>query len=157
MTAPRTTLPPRLPRTASAEDYQNYLRRIADGMRNNGRSGEEIVQFLRHIEGQSEAVKRSLHFEPIAEEPPTPDQLQTFAMHALQGLSFGFGDEAIGTVLDLATGKKGNVEEYRRQLAAGQAAAPGTALAGEVSGALSTGGAALGRLGLRMLSPFARR
>src|SRR5688572_25376879 len=71
------------------------------------------------------------------------------SMHAIQGVTFGFGDEAIGSILGLLTGEGAQVgrDIYRSALEQGRQLDPSLAMGSELAGAGATGvglGRALG-------------
>lgn len=129
-----------------------------------GKSPAEIAAYLDSV---GVPKKHPVVIQPTAQAsasapPPAKagvgQKLDAFALSAFQTLTFGFGDEAIGTLRGLVTDKTTSqaIEEYRTQLAAAKAAAPGMATAGSLTGAavpaLATGGIGagaglLGRIG----------
>lgn len=71
-------------------------------------------------------------------EPETPGKVRGYAMNAMQGLTFGFGDEAMGAILGLLTGEgaSAGIDEYRAELQKFNAANPVSATAAEMGGSL---------------------
>jgi hypothetical protein len=139
-------------------------RRNVDRLIQQGKSPAEIASYLDSV---GVPKKRPVVIQPSAQMSSATaapaktgigQKLDAFALSAFQSLTFGFGDEAIGTLRGLVTDKTTSqgIEEYRAQLAAAKAASPGMATAGSLVGAavpaLATGGIGagagmLGRIG----------
>lgn len=98
--------------------YQQHLWRMAQRVKARGGSPADFADYVRHAE------ERNIH---VAVEPPTEDPVEVpgvgrgIAMNALQGVTFGFGDEALGSLWGIVnageTAQSGR-DLYRQQLAA---------------------------------------
>jgi hypothetical protein len=136
--------------TMSLEE-RNARRLIAEG-----KSLDHVTAYLDSV-GVKKKHPVVVQRDPAAPAPPPPmsrnkvgKKMDAFAMSAFQTLTFGFGDEAIGTLRGLITDQTvpQGIAEYQAQLAAAKAASPGMATAGSLVGAavpaLATGGVGAG-------------
>lgn len=99
--------------------------------------------------------------DPVeAIEPDAPSTMRGLSMALVQGATFGFGDEAVGTMLGLMTAEgdiferasKG-IKDYREEYAAWRDQNKGLALGAEIVGGLATGGAgAAGKGALNLMA-----
>jgi hypothetical protein len=85
----------------------------------------------------------------------TPDFILGAARSALHGASFGFDDEAVGSLYGLVTGVGAQVgrDTYRAQLQAFHDQNPGTDLGMQIAGGIASGGGAVA--GAKALAPKA--
>jgi hypothetical protein len=136
-------------------EERNARRLIAEG-----KSLDHVTAYLDSV-GVKKKHPVVVQRDPAAPAPPPPmsrnkvgKKMDAFAMSAFQTLTFGFGDEAIGTLRGLITDQTvpQGIAEYQAQLAAAKAASPGMATAGSLVGASGdgrcvrwTGGASTGR------------
>jgi len=163
MTAPLvpqglTPQPAPTPRAISRGEY-DYLRRQAMHILANNGSEEDVLRFLE-TEGQR-MPRRIGNEQP---ETEMPSNLRGLSMRALQGITFGFGDEAMGALLGIITGEgaRGGIDTYRREMNAWSEQHKGVGLLAELGGAVLTGNiavkgarAALARIGFRGASRVA--
>lgn len=149
------------PRVSPGE-YQ-YLQRQARNILINGGSEEDVVNFVsthREMPRASRVGAVTGAITTTGGEAPTEDNLVSgLSLNALQGVTFGFGDEALGSILGTLSGEgaAGGREEYRRRIAAWNEANPKKAFLAEIGGAVVTGGAAAGRLGIKAATTTAGR
>ena len=129
------TAVPKMQKTVITAGEADYLRTQAFNILQNGGSEEDVAKFLE-LEG---------HRLPPRIQPTrdieAPSLTRGLAMNALQGITFGFGDEAMGALLGLLTGEgaRGGIETYRKELEAFAKARPGVSLPTQVVGGLLTG------------------
>lgn len=95
-----------------------------------GGSSQEAAEYLDMV--------YDIRLPGYTPEVETPGKARGIAMNALQGLTFGFGDEAMGSILGLLTGQSAQAgrDEYRQELQKFNEQNPGTALVSQVGGAL---------------------
>lgn len=129
--------------------YRRYLKDQAAMIRAKGGSDEDVRQFVQLD------MKAPLSAAPMmtvdAVYPMHTSNLRGISMAAVQGATFGFGDEAIGAILGLATGvgARQGIEEYRQEYADWAREHGGAALAAEIIGGIATGGVATGAAATR--------
>jgi len=128
---------------------REYLTRQLRLMALNNASEEEQSHFLR-MEGintpepSPQSIQDQVQNPVIVEIPSqveTPSQLRGLSMRALQGITWGFGDEAMGAVLGIMTGEgaRGGIETYRREIEAFNEGNFGKGLTAEIFGGFLTG------------------
>lgn len=126
---------PKMQKTVITAGEARYLRTQANNIILNGGSEEDVAKFFE-LEG---------HQMPARIQPPddveAPGLTRGLAMNALQGITFGFGDEAMGSLLGLLTGEgaRGGIETYRKELEAFAKARPGVSLPTQIVAGLLTG------------------
>ena len=132
--------PPTQPISITAGEYQ-YLRRQSMNILAGGGSEEDVARFLE-IEGHRMPA-RAPAAPPQQQDVETPSFVRGFSMRALQGITFGFGDEAMGAMLGVLTGDgaRGGIETYRKEMDAWSAQHRKAGIVAEIGGALLTGGA----------------
>lgn len=138
----------------------DYLMRQAARIMQNGGSQKDVVEYWEKVEG----VKLA-HPTTVVPSPGMDGEIQAKAtkwlnfggspsannltMHALNGLTFGLGDQAAGAIIGLITGdgaSKG-IDIYRDAMRQGAEQDPALATGATVAGAAATGigiGRALG-------------
>ena len=131
------TVVPKMQKTIITAGEADYLRTQAFNILNNGGSEEDVAKFLE-LEGHSLPAR----IQPTR-DVGAPSLTRGLAMNALQGITFGFGDEAMGSLLGLLTGEgaRGGIETYRKELKAFAEARPGVSLPTQIVGGLLTGAA----------------
>lgn len=144
--------------------YREYMKRTAQRMLAAGVSEAEVRRTLLELENMQEpAPTKGAAATPLVPLGPIRAPLGA-ALSAVQGLTFGVGDEAIGSLIGLLAGEDAasGRENYRKELAAYREAQPKAALLTELVGAaaLPTGalglGARAGALGARAIPALAR-
>ena len=132
--------------TSSNNTDLSLHQRNAQRLIQQGKSPAEVAAYL-----DSMGVPRKK--EVTIERDPGQrweDQAKSFLGSALNSLTFGFADEAIGTLTGIVTNKTTNeaIDAYRASLQQAQQMEPGYATGGAVTGAigsgLMTGGAGAG-------------
>jgi hypothetical protein len=121
----------------SREEY-NYLRLQANNILLSGGSQEDVMRFL---ELEDHQVPLRVPDPQEREVAPVPTY-RGLSMRALQGIMFGFGDEAMGSLLGVLTGvgaRRGR-EEYRQELEEWSSRHKKAGFLAEIGGALLTGG-----------------
>lgn len=155
------------PRVDGLSPYQEFLYRQWGRIKARGGTDQDWANYVQHAE--------RLPLRNVLNTPkdpdlgtPTPGVISGTLMSAFQGLSFGWGDEAIGGLAGLATLATGGglerAEQRRQQTTAGfreqrtafRQARPKTAIAGEIAGAIPSAGAAAARLGVRVAPSVGR-
>ena len=148
-----TETPSAAPRAFSPGEM-SYLRNQARNILIHGGSEEDVVNFTQtHAGLPLEARIRSMR-EGMTEtggDGVTEDNLISgLSMNAIQGVTFGFGDEALGSLLGVLTGEgaAGGREAYRERLQAWNAANPKKAFGAEMLGGFLTGAGTARAVGL---------
>lgn len=134
----------------------NYLRSQATNILLNGGSEEDVARFLEHEQyNVPPRVPTRQTLEELNPPPNTPEKPSLLErvglpMRVLQGVTLGFGDEAMGALLGVISGEgaRAGIEEYRKEMDAWSKKHRKLGFAAELSGALLSGGPLL-RLGLR--------
>lgn len=114
------TPPPQERRMTPQQERAEELKRQVLRIQSAGGSEADVLRFLR---ASGIRVPPTVTMTPDAEandDEPVPGMLKGVSMAALQGVTFGFGDEAIGAIIGAVTGKGADagIDEYRRQLRA---------------------------------------
>ena len=134
------TQPPRKPISPAMYQYlQKQMRNIVA----SGGSEADVAKFLE-LETSGDGVKiPPVTVAPSPNRVDMPSELRGISMNALQGITFGFGDEVMGSLLGALTGEgaRAGREEYRRELEAWNQTHRKTAIAAEIAGAVLTGSA----------------
>lgn len=130
---------PQAPRAPVDPQVYQYLRRQSLNILATGGSQQDVVRFL-DLEGHK---MPEIAPTPGQEDVETPSMLRGLSMRALQGITFGFGDEAMGSLLGVLTGEgaRGGIETYRKEMDAWSTQHRKLGLAAEIGGALLSGGA----------------
>jgi len=143
-------------REAFWTDEKKYLVDTVRRIQERGGTDQEVFNYLAHYEQLSSTMKRNLTRRTINPPEPTdaPGIVRGIAMNALQGVTFGFGDEALGSLAGLVTpgvtAQQGR-DLYRAELDAFREAHGKTALAADIAGSIVGPGVAaakvLGKVG----------
>ena len=123
---------------------REYLRQQSYNILTAGGSDADVVRFIE-MEGPK---------PPITVRPDTERDiglLEGLSMSAIQGLTFGFGDEALGRILP------GSVDDYRADLSRWAAEHGKLNLLGELVGGLATGAGSLAAKGAARVAPTIAR
>ena len=153
---PELPLPPTTPQAAPVMPvapkrvspfYMRYLEDQAASIRARGGDDTAVNHFLDLEDGKPFSGQVS---GPTVDEllgDATPSYLRGVSMALVQGATFGFGDEAVGSLLGLATGvgARRGIDEYRREYADWAKEHHGAALAAEIAGGIVVPGANLMR------------
>ena len=128
---------PKMQKTVITAGEADYLRTQALNIIQNGGSEEDVAKFFE-LEGHQMPPR----IQPTR-DVEAPSLTRGLAMNALQGITFGFGDEAMGSLLGILTGEgaRGGIETYRKELEAFAKARPGVSLPTQIVGGLLTGAA----------------
>lgn len=128
--------------SANTHDPKGEMKRAAARVLARGGTQSDVASLLYNGWG----VKLD-GYEPPKESARTPGMVEGIATNALQGVTFGYGDEAVGSIIGLLTGKgaQGGIDEYRAEMQKFNEANPGTALASEIGGGLLLGGTGAAR------------
>lgn len=133
------TQPPKAAPPSPPDAYESFLGRQAARIFARGGSEQDLVAYLDHVEGlpgvrraivgggseDAAAVAGKLPQHGYIDFAANMEELGSgtrvargLSMRALQGLTSGFGDEAMGALLGLTTGKgsSGGIDEYRAEL-----------------------------------------
>jgi len=146
-----------LPKTQITPAFQSYLRTQMLRMQANGASEEDLARWMTLELERGEQAPRIIAPQTAFNVDASstfqkPSMLRGLSMKALQGITFGFGDEAMGSILGVLTGEgaRGGINTYRRELEAFTAEHPRLGIAAEIGGSVLTGGTAvkLARQGL---------
>lgn len=130
------------PKTKISASHRDYLRSQISHMVAAGASQKDVLEFLR-LEGVS--VPQPVSVEQFDPEVPEPVRrlttMQGLAGRAIQGITWGFGDEAVGSLLGLLSGEgaRGGIERFRREVEEWSAANKGKGFVAELAGSLLTG------------------
>lgn len=116
-----------MPREKVVEE-QEMMRSAARILANGGTKADVADYFYRGY-----GVRLAGYQPPV--EKPGP--IRGYAMSALNGLTFGFGDEAVGSIIGLLTGEgaQGGRDDYRAELQKFGEANPVSSTIAEVGGA----------------------
>ena len=155
-----------LPKTRVTPEYRDYLSRQIANMAVSGSSEADLLAFLQH-EGIGSVPKPVVPEEAMAQvrgEPTTMDMggtmgtIRGLSMRALQGITFGFGDEALGAIIGKFTGigARQGIEDYRNEMRQWSSEHKKLGFAAEIGGALITGGP-IARGGAKLLGAGASR
>lgn len=123
---------------------REYLRQQSYNILSAGGSDADVVRFIE-MEGYK---------PPITVRPSTERDIgliEGLSMSAVQGLTFGFGDEALGRILP------GSVDDYRADLSRWAAEHGKLNLLGELVGGLATGAGSLAMKGAARVAPTIAR
>ena len=133
------------PRGAGVSPMQrDYLRQQSYNILTNGGSEADVVSFL-----QTEGHRPNITVAPDADRDI--GLIEGLSMSALQGLTFGFGDETFGRFMP------GGTDAYRRDLAQWASDHGKLNLLGELVGGLATGaGSLVAKGGARAASTLGR-
>ncbi len=126
--------------------YLRYLNDQANSIRERGGDDTAVSHFLDIEEGKPFAGQVSgPKIEDFAGDE-TPTNLRGTSMALVQGATFGFGDEALGSLLGLATGvgARQGIDEYRKEYADWAEKNHGKAVAAEIVGGVLPALATLG-------------
>ena len=123
----------------------SYLIRQGNAIKLNGGSDLDVENFaaLHAARPRSERVSASLADMTETGGDATEDNIISgLSMRAIQGATFGFGDEALGSLLGVLTGEgaAGGIDSYRERLRSAPAGGK-LGLLAEVTGGFLTGGA----------------
>jgi len=149
-----TTIQPNQPSNpAQWSPEKRYLMDVSTRIDERGGTDQDFYNYLQHYETLPNNVKRQLTgrtVNPPREAPTTPSMVEGVAMNALQGLTFGFGDETVGGFLGVLTGQSWSegVEEHRERLDAFANEHRVAALVGDIAGGF-TGVGGIARLATR--------
>lgn len=126
-------------RTTISPDYYNYLRRQTQNILVSGGSEEDVRAFL---EFEEHPMPANAVPPPAPRQVETPGMVQGLSMRALQGVTFGFGDEALGSLFGVLTGEgaRGGRETYRKEMEAWTQQHKKLGFAAEMLGGLLSGG-----------------
>lgn len=92
---------PRIPDKGAMTPYQDFLYRQWARIKARGGTDQDWAKYLQHAEG---LPLRNIMNAPREDTgAPTPGLALGLSMSALQGITFGFGDEALGGLVGLAT------------------------------------------------------
>lgn len=140
---------PRPPRAVSPF-YWRYLNDQASAIRSQGGNDDDVAQF---IDAERDAPMSRL--PAFDNDPPDmPNNLRGVSMALVQGATFGWGDEAVGSLLGVATGvgAREGIEQYRREYEAWGKEHGGARIIGELAGGVATGTAfGMGTTALRTI------
>jgi hypothetical protein len=148
---PATPARPAAPKRTVSPFYFRYLNDQAAAITARGGSDADVNQFLdmeqrKPFSGTPTATPT---LQDLLGPDASPTMLRGVSMAVLQGATFGFGDEAVGTLLGHLTGvgARAGIEEYRREYAEWSDQHSKTALAAEIAGgfvpAILSGGASV--------------
>lgn len=134
VTAVAPSIPPAKRVPSNYTPYGQYLWRQAQRIKMRGGTDADIGRYLRDVEGQNlQAV-----IEDVPEMPGPLGLPLGFVQHVMQGVTFGFGDEALGTLVGLLSDDLSAQEGrdlYRAQLASYQDRHRAMAFGGQLAGA----------------------
>jgi hypothetical protein len=114
--------------------YNDFLMRQSMRIAANGGSEADIGDYIKHAEKLN--IKNAI--EPAPEpDPAAPSFLRGLSQQILQGVSFNFGDEALGTLSGIMAGVGGQEGRnlYRTELEAFRAAHPAVSIGANIAGA----------------------
>lgn len=137
--APAPVSPPAAPRVRAVSPfYYRYLRNQVTGIMANGGTDADVKQFLE-MEQDTPLFRLPT---PLDDDVDVPSNLRGVSMAALQGATFGWGDEALGAIYGKLTGlgARAGIDQYRREYEAWGREHGKTRFAAEVAGSLVTGG-----------------
>ena len=143
-----TTPPEQAPfgATKISPSQVDFMRTTMRAVVANGGSQQDAMRWME-IEGQASA-NLAPNFKPLdPTKPPEIAEAEEISMinglgrRVLQGISFGFGDEALGSILGIASGigARGGIDQYRAELEAWSEQHKGLGFTAEAIGALATG------------------
>ena len=138
---------PSLGRMMSEDEIEQH-KRHALKMASEGRSMAEIQAYADSV---GVPQKKKIDYSPGI----TPDFILGAARSALHGASFGFDDEAVGSLYGLVTGVGAQTgrDIYRSRLQAFHDQNPGIDLTAQIAGGIASGGGAVA--GAKALAPKA--
>ena len=141
-TPPQRAAPEVGTRQVISPAQDQYLRRQASSILAGGGSEADVLEFLR-LEGH----KTPPTFEASPDAVRLPGMAEGLSMRALNGITFGFGDEALGGLLGILSGEgaRGGIESYRAEMDAWAREGDGrkAGWVAEIAGAALSGSAAL--------------
>jgi len=134
------------PKTKISASQRDYMQRQISVMATAGAEESDILEFLR-TEGVS--VPDPVAPQQMQEKATgsvigrTANYIGNLSQHALQGVTFGFGDEAVGALTGILTGEgaRGGIEAYRREMDAWGKDHRVASIGSELLGGLVSGGA----------------
>lgn len=148
--APRAPTPPRV-----SPGELSYLENQGRAILLHGGTEEDVVNFARLHVGKPLEERRASMVEGISESGgnPTPDDnlISGLTLKAVQGATFGFGDEAIGSLVGLLTPGQSAAEgraEFQARLDQTSEEHPIASFLAEGAGALATGAGVARTIGL---------
>lgn len=140
------------PKTSITDTQRQYLERQIRNIAAQGGSQQDVLAFLR-AEGIGAPEPVSVgglkkRFLPsglpgLPSHIPDPENLLGMGMRALQGITFGFGDEMVGSLYGKIVGitaRRGS-DEYRREMEEWSSKHKKAGFAAEFLGAMMTGSA----------------
>lgn len=147
MSGAETPPKPAGPKKVVSPYYFKYLNDQAAAITAKGGTDADVKQFLDLEQGKpfSGAAPGSPQYNnktPTLQDLLGPDAhpsaVRGVSMAVLQGATFGFGDEAVGSILGLATGvgARAGIDEYRREYSEWAQDHGKTAIAAEIGGGL---------------------
>lgn len=112
---PATAPPPRIQQRPISGFHFRYLQQQVKGILENGGSEADAIRWLE-LEGAKPPKLPDLPQDPA--EAEKPGLLRGISMRALQGITLGFGDEAMGAMLGVLTGEgaRNGIDTYREEL-----------------------------------------
>jgi hypothetical protein len=113
--------------------YNDFLMRQSMRIVANGGSEADIGDYIKHAEKMN--IRNAI--EPAPEQPDAPTFLRGLSQQILQGVSFNYGDEALGTLSGVMAGVGGQEGRnlYRQELEAFRSAHPAVAIGANIAGA----------------------
>jgi len=141
--------------------YEDFKYRMALRVLQRGGTLDDVQIYLDHLEERGEAAQRAFGAAPEALPEAAPGLVGGLSQQVLQGVTFGFGDEAVGSLYGLVVmggDAQAGRDIYRASLAAFREQHPVASTAANIGGAalaLPAGVAgALGRGGLTAGAAF---
>ena len=129
--------------TTTTPGHSQYMQRQLNNIVASGGSEEDVMEFLKSEEVNA---PRPISVERLTAQPGKLDKLignvRGLSQRALQGVTFGFGDEAIGALEGLLTGvgARAGIDQYRAEMEQWTREHKKTGFAAEIAGSLLTGG-----------------
>jgi len=119
------------------DPYRAFLFRQLKRIQARGGSAADLGDYLKHVEDHP-GVRFAIE-EPV-DDPTNPGMVRGLSQQLLQGVTFGFGDEALGTLYGLLSGEGGQAgrDLYRSELASFRGQHKGLAIGANIAGAVGT-------------------
>lgn len=147
----RTTAPAPPPKVPHISPYyRSYLNEQAGAIRARlgdagaGPAGDAAVQqFLEYDLRHPLSAQPAVPLDALGDlEPDAPHNLRGVSMAVLQGATFGWGDEAVGSILGKMTGvgARRGIEDFRAEYDAWAKQHRATSIGAELVGGMATGG-----------------
>src|SRR5574342_118559 len=132
-----TNLAPPARQAVTLDPYRAFLFRQLKRIQARGGSPADIGDYLKHVEDHP-GVRFAVEEPP--EDPNAPGMVRGLSQQVLQGVTFGFGDEALGTLYGLLSGEGGQAgrDLYRAELASFRQQHKGAAIGSNIAGAALT-------------------